>query len=112
MTDNRNTYQPQATPDPGDKRIEGAQRHIEGWHIAREITDTKDHPIRINNELFHSFLAGWDAAMELKDSELAAENSALQNRLLDIVEFGCIDWIPDDEPYDQVGRFDPCELGM
>ncbi len=105
------------TPHPGDKRVELAVDHADSWvHFQTKVLpdiapDMVKKKYDLRKEKFWSFLAGFDAAMELHHDELINENRELQGRVMDL-EFGCIDWIPDAPPYDQIIRFDPIELGM
>ncbi len=107
----------QANPDPGDKRIELAVDHANSWvHFQTKVLpeinpDLVKKKYNLHNEKFHSFLAGFDAAMEMHHDELINENRELQMRVMDLELGGCIDWVPNEPPYDG-GRFDPCELGM
>ena len=70
---------------PQSARIDAANRHIECSIIASEITESNfRNSTQLQNESYHSFLAGWDAAMELRFPELLEENHELHCRIADI----------------------------
>lgn len=68
-----------------DVRQEAAMSHIESIRAVAEITGT-----RLGFDNHHSFLAGWDAAMELKFDELHNENSELHSMVLDLCHRLCV----------------------
>lgn len=62
-------------------RFTAADRHADAWHMAREITGAVAEP---SQDVYNSFLAGWDDAMATRFEELMTENSELHGMVLDL----------------------------
>jgi hypothetical protein len=74
---------------PPDIRTDAANNHVDAYRTAKEILpDLYDQGStgerRIETAMYHSFLAGWDAAMEIRSEELLDEHYELHGRIMDI----------------------------
>lgn len=65
------------------KRLEAADRHCTAQRLAEEMAPPLQRDRQ--SDAYHSFLAGWDAAMALRHDELADENHELHSVIFDLV---------------------------
>lgn len=63
---------------PADCRTDAANRHVQSHYEVKAILpELYDHPRNESSIMFHAFLAGWDAAMEIRSEELLEEHTTL-----------------------------------
>ena len=91
-------------------RYEAADRHVEAKEIAEQITGHKSEP-----SAYHSFLAGFDAALELTGSgELLEENQRLHGIIIDLCTRAAIEKCPHcngEYVNDEIETCPHCQLG-
>jgi hypothetical protein len=85
------------------KRYEAADRHVESIATVEQITGEKYAP-----SAFHSFLDGWDAAMELRHDELQDENVTLHGIILDLCHRLCVERCKACKGQGVDSELDPC----
>lgn len=66
-----------------DARCEAATVHVEGLEVINHIAGKRAPTKREKRRCYFDFLAGWDAAMEIRFEELLEENTELHARLIE-----------------------------